>query len=431
MTEHATGKGSSRQPLQAKDVRCLGHLKRVFTLLDQLQDVGTGRDTAGNRRLFFGDYCKLVLLYIWNPLIDSLRVLQEALALEPVAKALGVRRFSLGSFSEAPRAFAPERLKPVIAELAAELRPLERDPRLAEVAHAITLVDGTVLTALGRLAKAAVGAEARFSTARDGRAVYGWRLHTQLDLDTFGPHRIDRTGARNAGDHRENNVLRRTLEAGRCYVGDGGYADASLFDDVVDAGSSYVIRLREDSVFAVREERLLPDQALDAGVVRDAIVTLGDGRRPRRRGRHPVRIVAVQVEPHERRTRRRGPGKPSDLILLATSLIDLPAELVALVYLHRYTVELFFRVFKQLLGLRHLLSQREEGIDVQVYCTAIVCLLICLITGTRPTKSNRNMIGWYLIGLASEQDLLNHLNRPDNTGVKQRAKDALWKKLGY
>jgi hypothetical protein len=244
-----------KPPLQAKDLRCLGHLKRVFTLLDRLQDVGTERDTAGNRRLFFGDYCKLVLLYVWNPLIDSLRVLREALALDP------------------------ERLKPVIAELAAELRPLERDPRLAQVKHAITLVDSTVLTALGRLAKAAVGAQARFSTARDGRAVYGWRLHTQLELDTFSPHRI--------------------------------------------------------ASFQVIEERLLSDEALAAGVVRDAVVALGDGRRG---GRHAVRLVAVQVEPHERRT-RRDPKKQSDLIPLATSLIDLPAELVAFLYQHRYTVE--------------------------------------------------------------------------------------------
>jgi hypothetical protein len=81
--------------------------------------------------------------------------------------------------------------------------------------------------------------------------------------------------------------------------------------------------------------------------------------------------------------------------------------------------------------MRHLLSQREEGIDIQVYCTVIVCLLICLITGKPPNKSNRNMIGWYLIGLASREELLRHLNRPDNTGVKKRAKDELWKKLGY
>jgi hypothetical protein len=414
------------EPLKEKDIVCLGHLKRVFTLLEKLRDVGTERDTAHNRQLFLDDYCKLVLLYVWNPLIGSIRSLQEATGLANVAEALGVKRFSLGSFSEAPRVFDPQRLKPVIEELAGQLRPLCKDPRLADVKHAITLVDSTVLTALGRLARAAVGNEARYNTSRDGKAVYGWRLHTQLDLATFSPRRIDRTGAKNAGESREHNVLRRNLEAGRCYVNDGGYADQSLFDDVVDADSSYVTRIRQDSVFTVIEERLLSDEALAAGVVRDARVTLGS----QGGGRHPVRVVAVQVEPHPRRT-RRDPRKQSDLILLATCLIDLPPELIALIYLYRYTIELFFRIFKQLLGLRHLLSQREEGIDIQVYCTAIVCLLVCLMTGTRPTRSNRDMIGWYLIGLATEQELLKHLNRPDNTGVKKRAKEDLWKKLGY
>jgi hypothetical protein len=73
----------------------------------------------------------------------------------------------------------------------------------------------------------------------------------------------------------------------------------------------------------------------------------------------------------------------------------------------------------------------RPGFFAQVHCTVIVCLLLCLITGKRPDKSNRNMIGWYLIGLASEAELLAHLNRPDNRGVKLRAKEELWKKLGY
>jgi hypothetical protein len=38
---------------------------------------------------------------------------------------------------------------------------------------------------------------------------------------------------------------------------------------------------------------------------------------------------------------------------------------------------------------------------------------------------------WHLLGLATEQDVIDFLNKPDNTGVKKRAKDELWKKLGY
>jgi len=412
----------AREPLKDKDIRCLGHLEKVFDLLDGLARVGCERDRAGNRRLFFNTYCKLVLLHIWNPLIDSIRGLQQAAQLATVARALRIGRVSLGSFSEAPGVFDPQFLKPVVEELSRQVVASAKDPRLDSVQHAITLVDGTVLTGLSRLVKAACGTDGRYSTARDGRAIYGWRLHTQLDLETLTPHRIDRTGARNAGEGRESNVLRRTLEKGRCYVADGGYADQTLFDDIADAHSSFVIRMREDSVFEnVLEERELSQEALDAGVVRDAVVQLPNAR-------YPIRIVLVKVEPHPRRV--RGGTRQSERVLLATNLLDLATELVALIYLNRYTVELFFRTFKQLLGMRHLLSQRENGVDIQVYCTVIVCLLICLITGKQPNKYNRNIIGWYLMGLASQQELLDQLNRPDNTGVKKRAKDELWKKLG-
>ena len=421
---------SESQPsLKKKDIVCLGHLKRVFPLLGRLHEVGCERDTSGNRQLFFNDYCKLVLLYIWNPAIDSIRKLQEASGLDTVAKSLGIKRFSLGSFSEAPRVFDPDRLKPIIQELAAELPVVEggKDPRLAELKHALTLVDGTVVAALTRLARFAVGEEARYTTTRDGRPFYAWRLHTQLDLETFNPRRMDRTGARGSGDNREANVLRANLESGRCYVADGAFEDRSLFDDIVKAQSSYVIRLGEDAVFEVVVERLPSQAALDANIVRDAVVRLGPA--DAKQMNHAVRLLVVQVTPRMRRT--RSGKKQSDLILIATNLVELPAELVALIYRYRYTVELFFRIFKQLLGMRHLLSQRQEGIDIQVRCTLIVCLLICLMTGKRPNKSNLNMVGWYLIGLVSEQELLNHLNKPDNTGVKLRAKAELWKKLGY
>ncbi len=121
----------------------------------------------------------------------------------------------------------------------------------------------------------------------------------------------------------------------------------------------------------------------------------------------------------------------TELIILYTNLTELPAELIALIYLYRYTVELFFRIFKQLLGMRHLLSQRQEGIDIQIYCALIVCILIQQISGKKPNKAMRDMIGWYLLGMADEQDVINFLNRPDNTGVKLRAKEELWKKLGF
>src|SRR4051812_43823299 len=95
----------------ADQLQGLKYFKRIVPLMARLHEVGTERDSAGNRRLFFDDYAKLTLLYLLNPLIDSVRMLQRASALPEVARALGVRRFSMGSFSEASAVFDPEALK--------------------------------------------------------------------------------------------------------------------------------------------------------------------------------------------------------------------------------------------------------------------------------------------------------------------------------
>ncbi len=45
-------------------------------------------------------------------------------------------------------------------------------------------------------------------------------------------------------------------------------------------------------------------------------------------------------------------------------LLDVPAEIIALLYEYRWTIEIFFRQFKHLLGCRHLLSHNENGIKI-------------------------------------------------------------------
>src|SRR5436190_12392813 len=87
------------------ELRGFKQLRRISKLLRVLHDTGCARDTAGNRELHFDDYVLLVLLFLFNPMIDSMRELQRVASLEAVQKKLGVRRFSLGSFSESCRAF--------------------------------------------------------------------------------------------------------------------------------------------------------------------------------------------------------------------------------------------------------------------------------------------------------------------------------------
>ena len=427
------GREAAKAKQDPIDPRRLAHVKKLrhlLPLLASLRDSGCARDAAGNRDLHFDEYVTLVLLYLFNPMIDSVRTLQRATAVDKLAGQLGVRRFSLGSFSESVRAFEPEKLKAVIAQLAGELRPLHADPRLKRhLGHTLTVADGTVLDAISKVA------DAFWLRFRDDSPKHAWRLHAQFEVDTLCPAGVELTDARNSGRSDEKRVLRAALKPGHCYVTDRWFAQFTLFNEVNAGGSSYVCRGKENSVFEVLEERLLSDADLAAGVVRDAAVRMGLSSRPHERPDHPMRLVVIEAEPHAKRGGRKGktagPGNRGTVVLLTNlPAADVPAEIIALVYRYRWTIEVFFRFFKQTLGCRHLISQRVQGIQVQVYCAVIACMLINLWTGKRPGKQMVNMLAWYFMGVATAAEVEAFLNEPDNTGVKRRAKDELWKKLG-
>lgn len=94
---------------------------------------------------------------------------------------------------------------------------------------------------------------------------------------------------------------------------------------------------------------------------------------------------------------------------IATNLLDVPAEVIALIYLYRWTIEIFFRFFKHVLGCRQLLSHSQRGIEIQNYCAIIACMLISLWTGRQPTLRTYEMICFYFAGLATAEELLAHI----------------------
>jgi len=59
---------------------------------------------------------------------------------------------------------------------------------------------------------------------------------------------------------------------------------------------------------------------------------------------------------------------------------------------------------------RHLLSTKPNGVEIQVYCGIIACLLIMLYTGRTPTKRTFEMVCLFLSGWASPEDLERHIN---------------------
>lgn len=416
-----------------KLVAKLGHfkqLRKVAGMLAFLHDNGCGRDKAANRELHFDDYVLLILLWMFNPAIDSMRALQRVAGVQEVQRKLNIKRFSLGSFSESCRQFEPSMLKGVVGQLAGEMHPIARQELFRKLPGIVELVDGTLLKTLRTVV------EAMWLPGTDGKEAHrthAWKLHLNFDVDHHVPVSWELTDARGEGASDEKNALRRRLQADRTYVMDRYYAQFKLFNEIHAIGSSYVCRVRDNSIYEVAEDRKLSPEDIEAGVISDQIVTMGMSSKPGARPDHPIRLVCVKTTPHRKRGKTAGGtgGAPSDGVLrVATNLLDAPAHVVAFLYEYRWTLEVFIRFFKQILGCRHLLSTRREGIEIQIYAAVICCMLINILTGRKPDKWMVTLMSLYLNGWASDADVLRELNRPDNTGVKLRAKDELWKKLG-
>jgi hypothetical protein len=92
--------GKRREEVREQDITGLKYFDKLAPLLGRLHHVGCERDKAGNRHLHFDQYCLLVLLFLFNPIIVSLRALQQASQLGKVQRRLGCGRASLGSLSE-------------------------------------------------------------------------------------------------------------------------------------------------------------------------------------------------------------------------------------------------------------------------------------------------------------------------------------------
>jgi len=335
----------------------------------------------------------LLLLYMFNPICVSLRSLQQVSTLKKVQKTLGVSRTSLGSLSEAHQVFDPQLLVGIIAELSGQLKLIPHDARLDDLGAILTLVDGTLIKALPKMTWALWQDEEH----------RGVKAHVQFELLKGVPISAVIT----EGNGNEKDILGQNLQSGRFYVNDRGYCKFALFQKMIDIGSSFVGRIGDNSVYEVVKENELSGEVKAAGLLWDRVVRLGSNNK-KDILKQPVRILAIECKPHPRRAAGRGPSQ-GEILLVATDRLDLPADVIALIYQNRWAIEIFFRFFKHVLGCRHLLSHKKDGIELQTYAAIIACLLIALWTGRKPTLRTYEMICYYLMGWATEDELLAHI----------------------
>jgi hypothetical protein len=382
--------------IEEKDLSNFRLVEDFARRLETFEGKAVGTFADPRRLLGQGDYLSLLLFGLLNPVLDSMRGLCAASSLGRLRDDLGVRRVSLGSFSEFQAVIDPSLLEKVLAGLVEEQRRVSRaDSALKPRDQSLLMaVDSTVWKVLPRMAWA-------YWRHQNG-AQNAVRLHVKFNVHDDAAVEATLAGAKSC----ERAVLLQSAKAGEFYVGDRYYgANLGGFEALRARGCAFIFRLQDDVIFesaAPEYELSAADRA--AGVVFDGRVHLGRGKK-----HPPVRLVRIVID-------------GGDLLLVTTQKPeDFSAELVAATYRKRWQIEMFFKWLKCILGCRHWFAESERGVRVQIYCALIAALLLARSVGRRPGKRIMEMLAFYMSGYASLEELMAAIESEENRRQKTRA----------
>jgi len=320
----------------------------------------------------------LFLFGLLNPVVRTMRGLCQSSKLPRVQTEICRRAVSLGSFSEAQHVLDPALLEKVFSDLGRELHEIQPHEGRVRSSRSWLIQDSTLWQALPRMTWALWRTQGTTQ-----RAV---RLHLSLHLLEDQPVRAKVT----QGACCERWAWKASWQEGDAFIGDRNFgSDCRIFGQLDHLHCTYVLRLNDRATIDVEEE--LPVEAEDRaeGVIRQAWARVGS------RSHRSVRVRLVWVQ------------GPKEVLVLVTNQTpeQLSAALVSQLYRCRWQVELFFRWIKCILGCRHWLAESPEGVAIQVYLALIAALLLQLYTGRRPTKRMMELIQFYLLGVATLDDL--------------------------
>lgn len=344
----------------------------------------------GNRQLFLDDVFVAYLLAFFNPVVRSLRTVEDLSQTRQAQRHLSVEKICKSTLSDFNRLIDPERLVPIIHALRSRLDakhgrtgPLDQD--LNGLLRRTVAVDGTFLHAVADVAWAVANSN------NHGAVRHRARLDAHVDVSTWLPEVL---AVPEPGQSEADSAIQH-IQPGRIYVYDRAYSSFALlrahYELARDGTNPGNGTLRPNTHFVVRYkpaggnsptlcdavDRPLTEEDRTAGVQSDRVGRfVSDEARRAAVSEIPLReVILLYEEKGELKTLR-----------LMTNLLDVSAHTIATLYRHRWQVELFFRWFKSFGHFGHLISHSREGVLAHLYVTIIAVLLMYLHTGYRPSK---------------------------------------------
>jgi hypothetical protein len=335
-----------------------------------------------NRELFFDHVVVAHLIAFFNPAMKSLRKIEDIFDIPVVRKRLQLPRVPKSTLADAQRLFDPKLILPLIESLKRRVALHPHDARLDGLTQKLLAVDGTFFAVAPRIAWAL------YNSTETGSV----RAHLHFDILQGVPDHVTLT----AGQDGEGQQLRQALQPHCFYVTDRGFQSYELLRDILNVGSDFVVRIRKSARCEVVEHRPLTAADRASGVTSDCAIRIGW-----REDQRPTLPVLRRVEV----TATDRAGKTVTLILL-TNRFDLSASMIALIYRHRWQIELFFRWLKCMACFKHFFSESQTGMTLQIHIAILGTLLIAASTGAKPNGYDYNLMVFAANGTAPIEEVL-------------------------
>jgi transposase len=163
------------------------------------------------------------------------------------------------------------------------------------------------------------------------------------------------------------NVILKVIDKSKdnVFVFDRGVSSRDVFCELDEKEYSFVTRLKTDARFEVLQEIELPAELTirNLTILKDQRVNLY--RSGTHIVEHPFRLIQAMDENGLK-------------YFFLSNMFDLQAKEIMLLYKKRWDIEVFFRFIKQELNFTHFISVNENGIQILLYMTLILAMLILI-----------------------------------------------------
>lgn len=228
----------------------------------------------------------------------------------------------------------------------------------------------------------------------NGKKKGGIKMHTMINAMEDVPCLVKFSSA---ATHDHTFLKELNLKKGSYVVFDKGYVDYEQYsrwslDDIF-----FVTRQKDNAVYTSIDEFDIKDE-IDNGVLKDERIQLfkknGDP--------FELRRIAYWHNPHKK------------VYEFITNNFELAPDKIAEIYKNRWQIESMFKRLKQNFPLKYFLGDSQNAIEIQIWVSLIVQLLMLVVQRKAERKwAYSNMISVIRYHLMTYIDLFKFLKNPD------------------